>query len=98
MGQVFDAVRFVEILQRTVEAVGEQGFEGLVAKKRSSRYESGKRSGAWQKMGVNRSQDFVIGGYTIGGNPFDGIVFGYYQSGRLMYRGTHLCRVHATSR
>jgi len=41
-------------------------LEGLVAKKRSLRYESGKRSGAWQKMRVHRSQDFVIGGYTLG--------------------------------
>jgi bifunctional non-homologous end joining protein LigD len=68
-----------------IEAVREHGFEGLVAKKRSSRYESVKRSGAWQKMRVNRSQDFVIGGYTTGGNPFDALVFGYYQKGRLMY-------------
>jgi ATP-dependent DNA ligase len=43
-----------------IEAVREQGFEGLVAKRRSSRYESGKRSGAWQKMRVSRSQDFVM--------------------------------------
>jgi bifunctional non-homologous end joining protein LigD len=74
-----------------IEAVREQGFEGLVAKKRSSRYESGKRSGAWQKMRVNRSQDFVIGGYTVGGNPFDALVFGYYQGNQLMYAA----RTHA---
>jgi bifunctional non-homologous end joining protein LigD len=60
-----------------IEAVKEQGLEGLIAKKRSSRYEPGKRSGAWQKMRVNRSQDFVIAGYTVGGNPFDALVFGY---------------------
>ena len=29
---------------------------------------------------VNRTQDFVVGGYIIGGNPFDALVFGYYQS------------------
>jgi ATP-dependent DNA ligase len=48
----------------------------LTAKKRSSRYESGKRFGGWQNMRVNRSQDFVISGYTVGGNPFDALVFG----------------------
>jgi bifunctional non-homologous end joining protein LigD len=63
----------------------------LVAKRRSSRYESGKRTGAWQKMRVNRSQDFVIGGYTIGGNPFDALVFGYYEGKQLMYAA----RTHA---
>jgi len=30
-----------------------QGFEGLVAKRRNSKYESGVRTGAWQKMCVN---------------------------------------------
>jgi bifunctional non-homologous end joining protein LigD len=30
-------------------------------------------------------QDFVIGGYSLGGNPFDAIVFGYYGGDGLMY-------------
>jgi bifunctional non-homologous end joining protein LigD len=60
------------------------GQEGLVAKRRDSRYEPGLRSGAWRKMRVNRAQDFVIGGYTVG-NPFDALVFGYYEGKRLMY-------------
>jgi bifunctional non-homologous end joining protein LigD len=68
-----------------IEAVKAQGFEGLVAKRRSSHYEPGKRSGAWQKMRVNRRQDFVIAGYTVGGATFDAIVFGYYEGKRLMY-------------
>src|SRR5262249_2180500 len=37
------------------------------------------------KMRVNRGQDFVIGGYTVGGNPFDAIVFGYYDGDQLIY-------------
>jgi bifunctional non-homologous end joining protein LigD len=68
-----------------IEAVKAQGFEGLVAKRRSSRYEPGKRSGAWQNMRVNRKGDFVIGGYTVGSNSFDAIVFGYYEGKRLLY-------------
>ena len=48
------------------QSVKAQGFEGLVAKRRDSRYEPGLRSGAWQKMRVNRGQEFVIGGYTVG--------------------------------
>ena len=47
-----------------IASVKAQGFEGLVAKRRDSRYEPGLRSGAWQKMRVNRGQEFVIGGYT----------------------------------
>ena len=48
------------------QSVKAQGLEGLVAKRRDSRYEPGLRSGAWLKMRVNRGQEFVIGGYTVG--------------------------------
>jgi ATP-dependent DNA ligase len=67
-----------------VASVKAQGFEGIVAKRLNSQYEPGLRSGAWQKMRVNRSQEFVIGGYTLG-NPFDALIFGYYDGNRLMY-------------
>ena len=60
-----------------VASVKAQGLEGLVAKRRTSRYESGLRSGAWMKMRVNRGQEFVIGGYTRGTTTFDGLIFGY---------------------
>jgi bifunctional non-homologous end joining protein LigD len=72
-------------LDDLIRAVKAQGFEGLVAKRRDSRYESGERSGAWQKMRINRGQEFVIGGYTIGTATFDALVFGYYDGGKLMY-------------
>jgi ATP-dependent DNA ligase len=68
-----------------VHAVKAQGFAGLVAKRRDSLYEAGLRSGAWRKMRVNRGQEFVIGGYTIGAAPFDALIFGYYQNGELLY-------------
>jgi ATP-dependent DNA ligase len=54
-----------------VESVKAQGFEGLVAKRLDSKCEPGLRSGAWQKMRVNRGQEFVIGGYTRGTKTFD---------------------------
>jgi ATP-dependent DNA ligase len=56
-----------------------------VAKRRDSKYEPGLRSGAWQKMRVNRGQEFVIGGYTMGGATFDALVFGYYEDDKLIY-------------
>jgi len=43
----------------------EFGLEGLVAKKTNSVYESGRRSGAWVKFKITKSQEFVIGGYTL---------------------------------
>jgi bifunctional non-homologous end joining protein LigD len=68
-----------------IESVKAQGLEGLVAKRRDSRYESGLRSGAWQKMRVDRGQEFVIGGYTRGTKTFDALIFGYYHGADLIY-------------
>jgi bifunctional non-homologous end joining protein LigD len=58
-----------------------------VASRIESRYEPGKRSGAWQKMRINLAQGFVIGGYTVGGRTFDALIFGYYDGDRLLYAG-----------
>jgi bifunctional non-homologous end joining protein LigD len=84
-----EPVRYVPPLEgslRTlVHSVKTHGFEGLVAKRRDSRYESALRSGAWRKMRVNRGQEFVIGGYTPGTRAFDALVIGYYQDGKLLY-------------
>jgi bifunctional non-homologous end joining protein LigD len=43
----------------------EFGLEGLVAKRKDSVYESGRRSGAWVKYKITKSQEFLIGGYTL---------------------------------
>lgn len=72
-------------LPRLVESVKAHGLEGLVAKRLDSRYESGQRSGAWQKMRVNQGQEFVIGGFTPAPRSFDAIIFGYYEASKLMY-------------
>jgi bifunctional non-homologous end joining protein LigD len=70
-----------------IQSVKAQGLEGLVAKRRDSRYEPGQRSGAWQKMRVNRGQEFVLGGYTAAARNFDALIFGYYRDGDLLYAG-----------
>jgi bifunctional non-homologous end joining protein LigD len=72
-------------LRDLIHSVKAQGLEGLVAKRRNSKYEPGLRSGAWMKMRVNRGQEFVIGGYTLGTTTFDALVIGYYDGGRLLY-------------
>jgi DNA ligase D-like protein (predicted ligase) len=68
-----------------IESVKAQGLEGLVAKRRQSRYEPGQRSGAWLKMRINQGQEFVIGGYTRGTTTFDALIFGYYDGDDLIY-------------
>jgi bifunctional non-homologous end joining protein LigD len=61
-------------------------LEGIVAKRKESLYEPGKRNGAWLKYKLNKSQPFVIGGYTPG-NPFDGLIIGCYDDGKLYLAG-----------
>jgi bifunctional non-homologous end joining protein LigD len=68
-----------------IHSVKVHGFEGLVAKRRDSRYEPGLRSGAWMKMRVNRGQELVIGGYTRDTKTFDALVVGYYEGDRVIY-------------
>ena len=84
-----EPVRYVGSLRAAlpdlIASVKAQGLEGLVAKRLGSRYEPGLRSGAWMKMRVNRGQEFVIGGYTLGTKMFDAIVFGYYEGTKLIY-------------
>jgi len=60
-------------------------MEGIIAKRKGSIYEPGKRSGAWLKYKIKKSQEFVIGGYTMGGNPFDALIVGCYDGGKLKY-------------
>ena len=72
-------------LHDLLDAVRAYGFEGLIAKRRDSLYEPGKRSGAWRKMRINRGQEFVIGGYTPSARSFDALIFGYYDGDQLMY-------------
>jgi len=84
-----EPVRYASPLEATlpvlIQSVKAQGLEGLVAKRLDSRYEAGLRSGAWQKMRVNRAQEFVIGGYTLGTKTFDALICGYYEGDRLLY-------------
>jgi bifunctional non-homologous end joining protein LigD len=84
-----DPIRYSPVLEASlpnlIRSVKEQGLEGLVAKRRDSKYEPGERSGAWAKMRTNQAQEFVIGGYTVGGSTFDALIFGYYEGKRLLY-------------
>jgi len=65
-----------------IPLVKEFGFEGIVAKRKDSCYEIGKRSGSRLKYKVNKAQAFVIGGYTRG-NPLDALIVGCYEGTKL---------------
>lgn len=70
-----------------VNAVKQLGLEGVVGKRLGSRYEPGKRSGAWIKHRTNRGQEFVIGGFTPGTRGFDALLVGFYNGKQLRYAG-----------
>ena len=84
-----EPVRYTDTLDASlrdlVHSVKVQRLEGLVAKRRDSRYEPGLRSGAWMKMRINQGQEFVIGGYTVAAKTFDALIIGYYERDRLIY-------------
>jgi bifunctional non-homologous end joining protein LigD len=68
-----------------VAAVKEQGLEGVVAKRRDSLYQPGRRTGAWVKYRINQGQEFVVGGYFPEPHGFDSIIVGYYRGNDLVY-------------
>jgi bifunctional non-homologous end joining protein LigD len=67
------------------KAVRELHLEGVVAKRRNSRYEPGKRSRSWVKVKFNRRQEFVVGGFKPNANGFESLLVGYYEAGKLMF-------------
>lgn len=66
-------------------AVRQQQLEGVVAKRKESLYEAGKRTGSWAKMRLNQGQEFVIGGFIPGPHGVDSIIVGYYRGKDLVY-------------
>jgi bifunctional non-homologous end joining protein LigD len=71
--------------KRILAFVKQHGLEGVVAKRLDGAYEPGKRSGSWRKFRINLGQEFVVGGYTQGGNGFDALVIGFYRGKELFF-------------
>ena len=80
------------ILSVPVEGKGEdyyhaaiaKGLEGIMAKRKDSRYEPGLRSGAWLKVKGQKTCDCVISGYTAGKGArsatFGALILGLYEN------------------
>ena len=64
---------------------GSASAGGSIAKRLSSLYEPGRRSGAWVKMRINKGQELVIGGYVPAPKNFDSLIVGYYEGDDLVY-------------
>ena len=68
-----------------VRAARQQQLEGVIAKRKDSCYEPGKRSGSWTKYRLNRGHELAIGGYVPGPHGLDSIIVGYYRGKELVY-------------
>lgn len=87
-----ETIRYSEDFEQGIqlfELIKKQEMEGIVAKRKDSKYEPGKRGKDWLKLPTEKRQEFVIGGWTESENssPFAALVFGYYEDGKLMYQG-----------
>jgi len=71
--------------QQVVAAVRELGLEGVIAKRKTSRYVPGDRHTAWVKLKLDRQQEFVIGGYRPGPHGIDSLLVGYYEDRKLRF-------------
>jgi bifunctional non-homologous end joining protein LigD len=74
-----------------LEATRAQGLEGIVAKRLDSRYEPGRRTGAWLKIKHVHRQELIICGWLPGEgrrtNRIGALLMGYRQDGSLRYAG-----------
>jgi bifunctional non-homologous end joining protein LigD len=74
-----------------MKAAKEQGLEGVMAKKASSRYEPGKRTRDWLKLKTTLRQEFLICGWTKGKGRrerlFGSLVVGMRRGDELVWVG-----------
>jgi bifunctional non-homologous end joining protein LigD len=72
-------------VQDVIAAVQSLGLEGVIAKRRSSRYTPGDRSASWLKLKLDKQQEFVVGGCRLSGGAVDALLVGYYDRRELRF-------------
>jgi bifunctional non-homologous end joining protein LigD len=75
-----------------LQAITERGMEGVMAKRRGSVYQPGRRSTDWRKVKVRRRQELVVGGWRQGtgtrSTTIGALLLGYHDDeGHLVYAG-----------
>ncbi|HZB15457.1 MAG TPA: DNA ligase D [Chryseolinea sp.] len=70
------------------EQVKQLGLEGIVAKKRNSKYQPDKRTTDWFKIPYSLKEEFVIGGWVESERRhFRTLLFGAYEGKKLIWKG-----------
>jgi bifunctional non-homologous end joining protein LigD len=92
VAKVSPAIRFSPSIKadsaRLMREMKARGLEGLIGKRRDSKYEVGRRSGGWVKFKWTNEQEFVIGGYTQPKGTrthFGALLIGYYEKNKLLF-------------
>ena len=88
-----ESARFA--VSRSIEGQGiafyqlaeQQNLEGIVAKRKDSRYYFDKRTKDWIKCKNLKDSDYVVCGYIPKENHMTSIVLGQYRDGQLVYKG-----------
>jgi len=83
-------VHVSDVAEQLYAVALEHGFEGIMAKRKNSTYQPGRRSGAWRKIKAVHTSEFVIGGYTRGKGARDALgslLLGEWQGDALQYVG-----------
>ena len=87
-GVIRYSVSFTKNIGELLSRVRGLGLEGLIGKRTKSRYEAGKRTGAWIKIKLHEEQELVIGGYTKpeGSRKYFGaLLVGFYEGKNLKF-------------
>jgi bifunctional non-homologous end joining protein LigD len=80
---------FTEKFDELLTRVRALSLEGLIGKRRDSKYDS-KRSGVWIKIKLYQQSSSVVGGYTQPGGErkhLGALLVGVFQNGKLKFAG-----------
>ena len=87
-------MRLIESTTGNGAALADRGlqsdWEGIIVKRPDGRYASGNRGSGWQKLKFTRSEEFVVGGWTLprgSRRHFGALLLGYYAAGEGLATG-----------
>jgi bifunctional non-homologous end joining protein LigD len=89
-GVIRYSVSFTKDIPELLDRAQKLGLEGLIGKRCGSKYEAGRRTGAWIKIKLHLEQEFVIEGYTepeASRKYFGALLVGFYEGKQLKFCG-----------
>jgi len=80
--------RFIEANGTALyKAAAEQNLEGVIGKKKGSKYYCGKTTKDWIKIKALLDEDFAVCGYYFKTDSLLSVILGAYSDGKLIYQG-----------